>query len=75
VVGEADGVGPAGTGAGVGAAAVGDSVGVGTGVSAGPTGLLSGHGRLTGITRGSTPMSRRLMSSIPIRDKKTLIRL
>ena len=69
----ADGVGQAGTGDGVGAAAVGvsDSVGVGeAGESAGPLGVHSGHGPPIGTTLGSTPMSRRPMSSIPIQDKK-----
>jgi hypothetical protein len=73
--GAAAGDGPAGIGAGDGdgAAAVGvlDSVGVGeAGESAGLLGVHSGHGPPIGTTPGSTPMSRRPMSSIPIQDKK-----
>jgi hypothetical protein len=76
-VGEADGVGvgPVGTGAGVGVAAAGVGDWVGDGVSVGPPGLRSGRGRLIGTIRGSTPMSRRPMSSIPIQDKKARIGL
>jgi hypothetical protein len=73
VDGAAAGAGPAGTGAGAAAVGVGDSAGAG--VSAGPPGLRSGRGRLIGTIRGSTPMSRRLTSSIPIQDKKVVIRL
>ena len=76
-VGEAAGVGdgPVGTGAGDGVAAVGVGDSAGDGASVGPPGLRSGLGRLIGTTRGSTPMSRRPMSSIPIQDKKARVGL
>jgi hypothetical protein len=63
------GDGPAGTGDGVGVAAVG--VGE-AGESAGPLGVHSGHGPPIGTTPGSTPMSRRPMSLIPIQDKRAV---
>lgn len=78
--GAAVGDGPAGTGAGdgvgVAAVGVGDSVGVGeAGESAGPLGVHSGHGPPIGTTPGSTPMSRRPMSLIPIQDKRACVGL